>query len=190
MQATKKQVGLLLIILIIPAFLFIFFQLSFKNYYKLPYISVQGESKTQPLSIQNNLYTIPEKSTFWIVGYGEDVQKTEKLFNILMPLAQNEDMKTLLKTKLPNYQIKHILLSKKSQKSSHPIVLDTLIDRAKIMGLDDKNDILLIDNKGFIRGKYQILTLGNDERERLYVELKVLMEIVASEDEIKNKEKK
>ncbi|KOY87148.1 hypothetical protein AD998_14225 [bacterium 336/3] len=180
MQATKKQVGLLLIILIIPAFLFIFFQLSFKNYYKLPYINVNGESKAQPLSLNNSLYQIPQNRIFWVVGYGEDNQKSEQLYNILMPLAQNEDMKTLLKTKLPDYQIKYLLLSKNFQKVNNHIVLDTTVNNAKNIGMDWKNDVLIIDNKGFIRGKYQILSQGNDERERLYVELKVLIEIVSS----------
>lgn len=180
MQANKKQMGLLLIILIVPAFLFIFFQLSFKNYYKLPYIGANGESKAQPISLNNNNYQIPQKNSFWVIGYGEDAQKLEQLYNTLMPLAQNEDMKTLLETKLPNYQVKYLLFSKKLQKENNRVTLDTTLLKAKNIGLDWKNDVLLVDDKGFIRGKYQILSQGNEEKQRLYVELKVLIEIVTS----------
>ncbi len=176
--------GLLLIILIVPAFLFIFFQLSFKNYYKLPYI---GEGKPQPVKINNTLYQIPQEKVFWVVAYGESAENSEKLFNTLMPLAQNNDMKTLLKNKLPNYQIKYVLFSKNNLKIDKNIILDSLSDKAKNMGLDTYNNVLLIDNKGFVRGKYQVLSQNKEEKERLYTELKVLMEIVASEGEIKNK---
>jgi len=189
MQANKKQVGLLLTILIIPAFLFIFFQLSFKNYYKLPYIGSEGKNKATPVTLEGEAYKIPTKNTFWVVGYADNNPKAEKLFNALMPLAASDDMKTLLESKLSGYQIKYILLSKEFQKNSPRIALDSQVQKTKTIGLDDKNNVLLIDNQGFVRGKYELLSKGNEEEERLATELKVLIEIVKTEEETKNSKK-
>jgi hypothetical protein len=187
MQKSKKQVGILLAMLIVPAFFFILFQASFKNYYKLPYLSKEEESKPhqiETIALQNNLQ-LPQKQIFWVVGYDPNQNNlSDSLFNNFARLNRKEDIKKLLELKLKNFQIKYLLLGKEIKHNEKDIFVMPPSPKAKDFLLENSGEIVLIDEEGFVRGKYTLLNKNNflddEELERLVTEIKVLIEIVAN----------
>lgn len=187
MQKSKKQVGILLAVLIIPAFFFILFQASFKNYYKLPYLSQEGESKpyqVQPFEVANGL-KIPQKQTFWVVGYDQEQGNlSDSLLNNFARLSRKEDLKKLLELKLNGYQIKYLILGKEIKHKENEIFIVSALTDSKNFLLQNTGEIVLIDEVGFVRGRYALLNKNNflddEELERLLTEIKVLIEIVAN----------
>lgn len=187
MQGSTKQVGILLAVLIIPAFFFILFQASFKNYYKLPYLSKEGASKphqVQPFSLAEG-QQIPQKQTFWVAGYDkEQGNLSDSLFNSFARISRKDDLKKLLELKLKNYQIKYLLLGKALKHNEKDIWVSTQLNQAPNLLFENTGEIVLIDEAGFVRGKYTLLNKNNflddEELERLLTEIKVLIEIVAN----------
>lgn len=187
MQNSKKQVGILLAVLIIPAFFFILFQASFKNYYKLPYLSKEGENK--PHQIQSFEVTkdlkIPQKKTFWVIGYDQKQGNlSDSLFNNFARMSRKEDLKQLLELKLKGYQIQYLLIGKEMGHNEKGIFVKSSLNNAQDLLFENTGEIVLIDEEGFVRGRYALLNKNNflddDELERLLTEIKVLIEIVAN----------
>lgn len=187
MQKSKKQVGILLAVLIIPAFFFILFQASFKNYYKLPYFSKEGESKphqVQPFLVKDNL-KLPRKQTFWVVGYDQEQSNlSDSLLNNFARMSRKEDLQKLLELKLKGYQIRYLLIGKEIKHKEKDVFVLPNVKYAKDLLFENTGEIVLIDENGFVRGKYALLNKNNflddDEQERLLTEIKVLIEIVAN----------
>jgi len=187
MQKSKKQVGILLAMLIIPAFFFILFQASFKNYYKLPYLSKEGESKPvqiMPFSVKPN-FQLPQKQTFWVVGYDQEQGNlSDSLLNNFARMSRKEDLAKLLELKLKGYQIKYLLMGKEIKHNEKDVFILPPSPKAKDLLLENSGEIVLIDEEGFVRGKYTLLNKNNflddEELERLVTEMKVLIEIVAN----------
>ncbi|GAB4130208.1 MAG: hypothetical protein OHK0045_20260 [Raineya sp.] len=187
MQNSKKQVGILLAVLIIPAFFFILFQASFKNYYKLPYLSKEGESKphqVQPFAVTKDL-KIPQKQTFWVVGYDQEKGNlSDSLLNNFARMSRKEDLKKLLEIKLKGFQIKYLILGKDIKPEEKDIFVLPEGSNPKDLLFENKGEIVLIDEVGFVRGRYALLNKNNfldeEELERLLTEIKVLIEIVAN----------
>ncbi len=177
----KKQIALLLGILIIPAFVFLLFHGSLKNYYNLPKLSQEGSDK--PFQVQTAL--IPEKNTFWVVGL--DKEKTaisDSLYNVFNRITEKEDLQKFIHEKLPNFQVKYLILGKNLSKTSPNLILKDDTYSAESYLLSQTGEAVLIDNEGFVRGKFSLINkeqyLNVEEIERLITEIKVLVEIVAN----------
>ena len=187
MRNSKKQVGILLAVLIIPAFFFILFQASFKNYYKLPYLSKEGETKphqVQPFEVAKD-FKIPQKQTFWVIGYDQEQGNlSDSLLNNFARMSRKEDLKQLLALKLKDYQIKYLLIGKEVKHNEKDILVKALFNNTKDLLFENTGEIVLIDEVGFVRGRYALLNKNNflddEELERLLTEIKVLIEIVAN----------
>lgn len=163
-------------VLIIPAFLFIFFQNSFKNYYKLP---VLGQIQ------QTNTLSNFDK-TISVVIYPNTKQDTlhTLIFTNVVRIAESKDLAMLLSKKLPNFKINYYFFSNKATalKSKN---IRSEINASEIASYFKEENVnaILVDNQGQIRGGYALLKgayTDNDEVERLITEIKVLMEILAS----------
>jgi len=177
MKNSKKQIALLLGVLVIPAFLFLFFQNSFKNYYKLP---IFGQVKP------NKAITTFDK-TLSVLFYPTSQQDTLQslIFTNVRRMAENKDLQTLLAQKLPDFKSNYYFVANgKSFASTQNLqVLSPTPEIQSYFKTANINAILL-DNQGNIRGQFALLKgayLDNDEMERLLTELKVLIEIVASQ---------
>ncbi len=187
MQNSKKQVGILLAVLIIPAFFFILFQASFKNYYKLPYLSKEGETKPhqiQPFEVTKDL-KIPQKQTFWVVGYDQEQGNlSDSLLNNFARMSRKEDLKQLLELKIKGFQIKYLILGKDIKHNENDVFILSPKGNTKDLLLENTGEIVLVDEVGFVRGRYALLNKNNflddEELERLLTEIKVLIEIVAN----------
>jgi hypothetical protein len=183
MQNSKKQMGILLVLLVVPAFFFIFFQSSFKNYYKLPYLTQEGQ--TQPVPIPANALTNSCENCFRVVAYGaKDEKVNQYLFNNLSRLALKEDIKMLMQTKIPNINISYTLIGQRQNSwniITKEIRLEENILPQKELLLSNAGEVVLIDHRGFVRGKYDFTTFKKEEWERLVTEIKVLIEIVSME---------
>ncbi|MCS6796229.1 MAG: hypothetical protein RMJ97_12010 [Raineya sp.] len=177
----KKQIALLLGILIIPAFIFVLFQGSLKNYYNLPKLSREGEK--EPFRVQTS--TIPQKNTFWIVGLDKEKSAlSDSLFNVFSRIAQKEDLRKFLAQKLPDFQVNFQILGRNLERKTPNIITTDEIQVAEKFLLSQSGEATLIDNEGWVRGKYTLIgknkMLNPDEIERLITEIKVLVEIVAN----------
>lgn len=194
MKGSTKQVGILLAVLIIPAFFFVLFQASFKNYYQLPYLGKE-ETKEKIYKIPNvgikayqmvEPLPLPEPKTIWVVGYDkESTQLSDSLYNNFTRLSQKTDLVQLLNKQLPTYQISYLLLGKQIPSlHKHVLVASGQGILTEKLLLEKSGDMVLLDNEGYIRGKYKLLNkqdlLDDDELERLVTEIKVLIEIIAN----------
>ncbi|PKQ67264.1 hypothetical protein [Raineya orbicola] len=177
----KKQIALLLGILIIPAFVFLLFQGSLKNYYNLPKLSQEGSDK--PFQVQTAL--IPQKNTFWIIGLDKEKSAiSDSLYNIFTRITEKEDLKKFIREKLPNFQVKYLILGKNLSKTNPHIIFNDDTNSSENYLLTQTGEAVLIDAEGFVRGKFSIINkqqhLNSEEIERLITEIKVLTEIVAN----------
>lgn len=179
-MANKKQVALVLAIIIVPAFIFMLFQGALKNYYNLPKLS-QTDSQ-EPFQVKTSI--VPQNNTFWIVGLDKEKNAiSDSLYNLFTRIIQKEELKKFLNTKLPNFGIKYLIIGKPILKNTNILFQDNLQEASNYL-LNNTAEVVLVDNEGFIRGKYNLLNkqnyLNNDEIERLITEIKVLIEITAN----------
>lgn len=177
----KKQIALLLGILIIPAFVFLLFQGSLKNYYNLPKLSQEGSDK--PFQVQTAL--IPEKNAFWVVSLDKEKNTiSDSLYNIFTRITEKEDLKKFIAEKLPSFQVKYLILGKNLSKAIPNIIFKEDTNSAQSYLLTKTGEAVLIDNEGFVRGKFSLIGkeqyLNGEEIERLITEIKVLVEVVAN----------